>query len=314
MVSPQAPGAPLRTPLVERREGVAKPGWLQFAASHRCPEPTVILLVLFAMMSFACIVDHAGQSTHASSPAQGADMRALDLGSSPVVSTPPLGTHGRPTLHMMVLMGMAVSVAWLVACQCVVDLVFKKAFLRALRALDVSKLGLVVESGPMRSCFFLGRLELRNCILRNPCGYESEDLLHVRTVSANFDILSILRSLGSEITIRDLQLDGVTVVVEKHMGSHAAEDLSNIEDVLVQLGKSSPAVVDKQKFSIRKVVVTGLSANVVGGMHTPVSSIRYNDFSAETGVQSMDRAALMLLTDIGKAAIASLGRISREIS
>lgn len=276
--------------------------WLQRAAARPLPDPGALLLLLAVGGGCICLLGRGPTSGldgmgHAANAAAGS---AVDL----AVMGPPgyVPVKGRYTA---IAVAAFVTVAWLVACQYACDFVIKTAFRGALRAMDVAKLGLDVETGPLHSCFFRGSLELRRCIVRNPRGFDSDRLLEIRCVTVDFNIWRLLTSFGGELAIRGLSLDGVTVTVETRAGVHSPEDGSNVQEALSQLACLPLVPPQKAKFSLQKVAATDLVVNAFAGATSQLPPITYQDFSVETDSYSIERAIARLSADLGHAAMAA---------
>lgn len=281
--------------------------WLQRAAARPLPDPGALLLLLAVGGGCICLLGRGPTSDldgmgHAANDAAAS---AVDLAGSPISSFGPPGYVPVKGRYTAIAVAAFVTVAWLVACQYACDFVIKKVVRGALHALDVAKLGLDVEAGPLHSCFFRGSLELRRCIVRNPRGFDSDRLLEIRCVTVDFNIWRLLTSFGGELAIRGLSLDGVTVTVETRTGVHSPEDGSNVQEALSQLACLPLVPPQKTKFSMQKVAATDLVVNAFAGATSQLPPITYQDFSEETGSYSIERAIARLSADLGHAAMAA---------
>ena len=97
-----------------------------------------------------------------------------------------------------------------------------------------------------------GKLKLKGLVIANPPDYEYENLLELESGEIDMNIKSLL---GKTVTIRNLNLDGISLVIEQR-------DIrgNNLQDILNNLPSSKDAEVeadpDARKLHIDKLTIT----------------------------------------------------------
>lgn len=303
------------------------PSILQRAAGQHWPDPSKTLILLLALSGGTLLLANS-RSSAAGTTSGGSDGAAVvaavtgtsqvdlspaNLGFAPVLGVSPLGVS-QPDVSMVVLFAGAAVVVALLVCQYLSEKLFKLFLIHAVRGLEASRLGLVVELGRLRTWIFLRRFEMRGLSVHNPEGYHSDHMIRFRRALADFDLQSCLSSLGGEVVIPTLRLDGVTCIVEEHAASNRSEEKTNVQDVLARSAYVAKSPSSKPRLLIRKVVITDVSASVVGGACTALPNMTYTDFCAEMEADSLDKVVDALVMEISKAAMAGISNIPRHTS
>ena len=97
-----------------------------------------------------------------------------------------------------------------------------------------------------------GKLKLKDLVIANPPDYEYENLLEMESGQIDMNIKSLL---GNTVTVRNLNLDGISLVIEQR-------DIrgNNLQDILNNLPASADAEAkddpDTKKLHIDKLTIT----------------------------------------------------------
>lgn len=203
------------------------------------------------------------------------------------------------TSLMFIVVGMLVLAA--LASQFIFERVLARAATKAVRQLFAKCAEYPIQLGRMRVWVFLGRVELRNCTMRNPAGYKSDQLLHVRQMSMDFSTWRCLHALvtGEIPEIQKVQVTGVSLIVEASDRSG-----SNLQQVIAQLSDAN-ASAKKPSLSVKKVSIIDVNKVEVGATgRTVVPNLEYMDFSKDEAVNSADRALLVVLKVLEEGVVA----------
>lgn len=111
-----------------------------------------------------------------------------------------------------------------------------------LQSIDRRILGVNVSFGHLKVNPCCLQVNIDGLTVDNPEGYDSPYLLKMDDVHVRFSLRRLLFSCGRRISVRELQLDGVDVNVEKSLRS------SNLQDVLAFLAaKATPQPQDRER-------------------------------------------------------------------
>lgn len=263
---------------------------VQRAAGLHWPDPTGALLLLTGLAGCACLTQRT----------QGEDVPGLAISLS--AANPGQSTEMGGGTLLLILAGVLLLVA--LVSQVVFEKLLARAATQAVQSWLLKCSDFPVELGRMRLWVFLGRMEIRNCSMRNPSYFKSNTMLHLRTLTVDFNVPRCLRALltGGVPEIRSLKLNGVALVVEKH---GVAGGQSNLQQAISQL-EGAITVGAKPSLSIRQVSVKDVVASEVDGRgRAALADIERVDSSCQDGVSSVDQALLALLKqlDTGFAAM-----------
>jgi len=97
-----------------------------------------------------------------------------------------------------------------------------------------------------------GQLKLKGLVIANPPDYEYENLLEMESGQIDMNIKSLL---GKEVTIRQLNLDGISLVIEQRdiRGNNLQDILNNLPSRREEAAKADP---DAKKLHIDKLTIT----------------------------------------------------------
>ncbi len=115
----------------------------------------------------------------------------------------------------------------------------------ATRALNVG-----VSVGKASLSILGGKVSIGNLSVNNPPGYEHKKLLELKEASVKVEVMSLL---GDVVKIRDIRLDGATVVLEQRGISG-----NNLQDVIKALPKSEKEAEERTKAGGKKLHVDNL--------------------------------------------------------
>jgi len=115
----------------------------------------------------------------------------------------------------------------------------------ATRALNVG-----VSVGKASLSILGGKVGIGNLSVNNPPGYEHKKLLELKEASVKVEVMSLL---GDVVKIRDIRLDGVTVVLEQRGVSG-----NNLQDVIKALPKSEKEAEEMTAAGVKKLHVANL--------------------------------------------------------
>ena len=115
----------------------------------------------------------------------------------------------------------------------------------ATRALNVG-----VSVGKASLSILGGKVGIGNLSVNNPPGYEHKKLLELKEASVEVEVMSLL---GDVVKIRDIRLDGATVVLEQRGISG-----NNLQDVIKALPKSEKEAEERTRVGVKKLHVDNL--------------------------------------------------------
>lgn len=97
-----------------------------------------------------------------------------------------------------------------------------------------------------------GQLKLKGLVIANPPGYEYENLLEMESGQIDMNIKSLL---GKKVIIRQLNLDGISLVIEQRdiRGNNLQDILNNLPSPRDAEAKDDP---DAKKLHIDKLTIT----------------------------------------------------------
>ncbi len=97
-----------------------------------------------------------------------------------------------------------------------------------------------------------GQLKLKGLVIANPPGYGYENLLEMESGQIDMNIRSLL---GKTVTIRQLNLDGISLVIEQRdiRGNNLQDILNNLPSRRDEAAKDDP---DAKKLHIDKLTIT----------------------------------------------------------
>jgi len=267
--------------------------WVQRAASWHGPDPSLVLTLVFALAGCSCLVEQRWRQGKGRPPAAAAPTDLAAVGTGPLPSgAEGLGQPGP------VLAAFLATLVGAIICQYVSEKLAVNVVADTLQGMK--QLGLRVDRRSARAWLCPTRLSLRNCVVLNPKGYRGDHLLLVRGVTADLGLWRLVRSLGTEVSVRKLCLEDVDVVLEE--GGLPASGRSNVQAVLetIKDRKSQPRT--RCRLHVGEVAIKNVGVQV-GRERTVLADIRFNDLSAATGAVSAQGAAAALAAAVARAAL-----------
>merc|ERR1712187_378854 len=114
-----------------------------------------------------------------------------------------------------------------------------------------------------------GKVSVRNCFVRDHGGMS----LAVQSSSANVSLCRFATSLGTDLEIRELRLDGIDVFAAQADGLHAR----------------LPVPSRSRSITVKKVVLSDVAVRpVLDGPRRVLPDIRIEDLSTEMSVRTID--------------------------
>ncbi|MFH1615543.1 MAG: AsmA family protein [Planctomycetota bacterium] len=164
---------------------------------------------------------------------------------------------------------------------------------------------------------FRGRFEMENLVVANPPGYEHDSLLTLGKTTVVADIRSLLKDT---VHIKDIKLDGMTVVMEQKGLT------SNLQTVIGSISKKKsakepePAEPAKQ-LHIDNLVITGVTVKVKlipipGKMDTislSLSPIRMTNLGTDEPINTAELAAKIMVAVATGVAQQGAGKLPEEM-
>ena len=116
-------------------------------------------------------------------------------------------------------------------------------------------LNVTVSVGDVDLSIMSGRVGLQNLLINNPSGYQHDKLLELKSAKIEVDVWSLL---SDTVKIKEIKLDGATVVLEQKGFSN------NIKDVIksIPAKKEQPAEPSGKKLHIDNLEITNTTVNV----------------------------------------------------
>lgn len=230
------------------KEEAAHRSIMQRAAGSQLPDPAGVLLLFGALAGCACFAEATAGDQGEAAPGLAISLTAAEQP----------GAWSSSTLVLLV----GAAVLWLaLATQFIFEKLLARAASQAVSSMLSKCLDFPVELGRMRVWVFLGRVELRNCSMRNAVGYKGKEVVRVSKLTASFDVPRCLSAVvsGGIAEIGRLTLQGVEVVVEEGHGSWE----SNLQHAIAQLEEGIDAAA-KPAFSVGKVLIKDVAMTKLG--------------------------------------------------
>ncbi|UCC99325.1 MAG: AsmA family protein [Phycisphaerales bacterium] len=146
-----------------------------------------------------------------------------------------------------------------------------------------------------------GRLGVRDLKINNPPGYQHEKLLELSEAGITLDVGTVLDDV---INVKDIRLDGVTVILEQRGVSG-----NNLQDIMKSLpaGQKQTSEAEGKKLHIDSLEITNAKASVkllpvpgkVDTLTVKLAPIKMTDLGGEKGIDSIALSRTVLLAIAG---------------
>lgn len=141
-----------------------------------------------------------------------------------------------------------------VAAVVLVNLFADRAVKTGIEAAATKALNVGVSVDKAKLSILGGKLALQNLVINNPPGYKHEKLLELDNATIEVDVKSLLSDV---VKIREIKLDGATVVLEQRGISG-----NNLQDVAKAIPSEPKAEAPGKKLHIDKLEMTNITAKV----------------------------------------------------
>lgn len=145
------------------------------------------------------------------------------------------------------------------------------------------------------------RLGVRDLKINNPPGYQHEKLLELSEAAITVDAGTVLDDV---INVKDIRLDGVTVILEQRGVSG-----NNLQDIMKALpaGQNQTSEAEGKKLHVDNLQITNAKASVkllpvpgkVDTLTVKLAPIRMTDLGGEKGIHSIALSRIVLLAIAG---------------
>lgn len=163
------------------------------------------------------------------------------------------------------------------------------------KALDVG-----VKIGDVDVSLLQGKVALQNLTIENPAGYQHRELLRLKSARVNVDIRTLL---SDEVNIRDIELDGVDLVIESKgiSGNNLNEVMGNIKAKRKQVEAGGKKLhIDNLLVSDIKVRVKPLALpGTVDTITFKLDPIRMNNLGSEQKLDTVTLTAKVFAALVG---------------
>jgi len=178
-----------------------------------------------------------------------------------------------------------------------------------LKHFDSAALGVKFVLGETRVDACYGRISIDGLTIENPEGFSSEYLLKASKLMIDLDMQKLITSWGKTLEVEKVVLQDVDVIYERSW-STSNVDTVNKKLTTSKVGSRTPKN-QPEKVVVHKVVLSNIGAKActtLGSMgpRLAVGDIKYEDFNAEMGAQTVVDGISLVLETLLKSIVASL--------
>eukprot|EP00435_Cladocopium_sp_Y103_P026733 s820_g6.t1 len=176
-------------------------------------------------------------------------------------------------------------------------------------------LGVKFVLGETRVDACYGRISIDGLTIENPEGFSSEYLLKASKLMIDLDMQKLITSWGKTLEVEKVVLEDVDVIYEKSWSTSNDARLGRVDTVNQKLthsrvGSRTPKH-QPEKVVVHKVLLSNIGAKActtLGSMgpRLAVGDIKYEDFNAEMGAQTVVDGIALVLETLLKSIVASL--------
>merc|ERR1712007_101700 len=148
-------------------------------------------------------------------------------------------------------------------------------------------------------------VEVRGLHVRNPAGFESENLLYAKKLLVDVHGWEFFRSFGKSIVIENLHFLNVHMNVEK---PGEKSNLAVVMDYIDEHKDTEKDSDDKKKVELQNVQLKDIDISYSSSMiscEVVLEDVSYENFTKDVGV---DAVVSMLMGTIGKTVAANLAK------